>query len=103
MQSFALEFLLTAFLMLVILQVSTGSKETGILAGVAVGSVIGLEALFAGPICGASMNPARSLGPALVSTHFEHLWLYLAAPVAGACAAVPLWVLLRPSKGSSNG
>ena len=66
-QSFVLELLLTFFLMFVILSVSTGAKEKGLMAGVAIGAVIALEALFAGPICGASMNPARSLAPALVS------------------------------------
>ena len=87
-QSFILETVLTFFLMLTILNVSTGAKEKGITAGIAVGSVIGLEAMFAGPICGASMNPARSLAPALVSGHFEHLWIYLVAPVLGAVAAM---------------
>jgi aquaporin NIP len=88
MQSFILETVLTFFLMLTILNVSTGAKEKGVTAGIAVGSVIALEAMFAGPICGASMNPARSLAPALVSGHFEHLWIYLAAPPLGACAAM---------------
>jgi aquaporin Z len=87
-QSFVLEFILTLILMFVILSVSTGSKEKGILAGVAVGSVIALEALFAGPISGASMNPARSLAPALVSLRLDGLWIYLAAPVLGAVASV---------------
>jgi aquaporin NIP len=87
-QSFVLEIVLTAMLMFVILNVSTGDKEKGVTAGIAVGAVIALEALFAGPICGASMNPARSLGPALVSGHFQNLWLYLVAPVIGAVAAV---------------
>src|SRR5882724_6921313 len=87
-QSFILETLLTFLLMLTILSVSTGAKEKGITAGIAIGSVIALEAMFAGPICGASMNPARSLAPALISTHTEHLWIYLAAPVAGALLAV---------------
>lgn len=87
-QSFVLEFILTLMLMFVILSVSTGSKEKGILAGVAVGSVIALEALFAGPVSGASMNPARSLAPALVSLRFDHLWVYLTAPVLGACVGV---------------
>lgn len=87
MQSFVLELILTFLLMLTILNVSTGAKEKGITAGIAVGSVIGLEAMFAGPICGASMNPARSLGPALLSGHFEHLWLYLVAPTIGAALA----------------
>lgn len=87
-QSFAFELLLTLILMVVILRVSTGAKEKGITAGIAVGSVIGLEALFAGPVCGASMNPARSLAPALVSGHIEHLWVYLVAPTLGALLAV---------------
>jgi len=87
-QSFVLELVLTFLLMLTILNVSTGAKEKGITAGIAVGAVIGLEAMFAGPICGASMNPARSLAPALVSMHVEHLWLYLVAPPLGAAAAV---------------
>jgi aquaporin Z len=88
LQSFVLEFILTLLLMFVILRVSTGSEEKGVLAGVAVGSVIALEALFAGPISGASMNPARSLAPALVALRLESLWVYLTAPVLGACAAV---------------
>jgi aquaporin Z len=87
-QSFILETILTFFLMLTILNVSTGAKEKGITAGIAVGAVIALEAMFAGPICGASMNPARSLAPAVASGHFEHLWIYLVAPPLGACAAM---------------
>ena len=91
MQSFVLEFILTFFLMLVILNVAHGSKEQGMFAGLAIGAVVLLEAMFAGPICGASMNPARSIAPAIVSTHIEHLWLYLIAPVAGAAASVFIW------------
>jgi aquaporin NIP len=87
-QSLILEIILTALLMFVILNVSTGAKERGITAGIAVGSVIALEALFAGPISGASMNPARSLGPALVSHQLADLWIYLVAPVVGALFAV---------------
>ena len=90
MQSFILEIVLTALLMLVVLSISTGAKEKGITAGIAVGAVITLEAMFAGPICGASMNPARSLAPALVSGHFESLWIYLTAPIIGALLAVPI-------------
>lgn len=94
-QSFILEAVLTAILMLTILSVSTGSKEKGVTAGIAIGAVIALEAMFAGPICGASMNPIRSLAPALVSGHVEHLWIYLLAPILGALAAVPLCIGVR--------
>jgi aquaporin NIP len=94
-QSFILEIVLTAILMLTILSVSTGSKEKGVTAGIAIGSVIALEAMFAGPISGASMNPARSFGPALVSGHFDHLWIYLTAPILGAVFAAPLCLGVR--------
>lgn len=93
--SFLLEFLLTAMLMLTILSVSTGAREKGITAGIAVGGVIALEALFAGPVSGASMNPARSLAPALVAGNLSHLWIYLTAPVLGALLATPLCRLTR--------
>jgi aquaporin Z len=95
-QSFVLEFILTLVLMFVILSVSTGAKEKGITAGIAVGSVIALEALFAGPICGASMNPARSLAPALVAGRIDSLWLYLVAPTAGALVAAPVCRCVHP-------
>lgn len=88
LQSFVLEFILTFFLMFVILGVSTGAKEKGITAGIAVGAVVALAALFAGPICGASMNPARSLAPAIIAGRLDGLWLYLTAPPAGALTAV---------------
>lgn len=94
-QSFVLEVVLTAILMITILSVSTGAKEKGVTAGIAIGAVIGLEAMFAGPICGASMNPARSLAPALISGHLEHLWIYLTAPVLGALLAIPLCFCVR--------
>lgn len=87
-QSFVLEILLTFFLMLVIINVSTGSKETGMMAGIAIGGVVLLEALVAGPITGASMNPVRSFAPAIISEHLEHLWVYLTAPFIGAFLAV---------------
>src|SRR5262249_13967179 len=80
-QSFWLEAVLTALWMCVVLCVSTGAKEKGLMAGVAVGAVIALEALFAGPISGASMTPARSLAPAVVSGASAHLWIYLTAPL----------------------
>jgi aquaporin Z len=95
MQSLILESILTFILMYVILNVSSGSKEKGITAGIAIAAVVGLEAMFAGPICGASMNPARSLAPAIVSGHFEFLWIYLVAPVIGAVIAVMANILIR--------
>ena len=100
MQSFVLELILSGILMFVILNVSHGAKEKGITAGIVVGAVIALEALFAGPICGASMNPARSLAPAIVSGHLEHLWIYLVAPVVGMLIAIPLYRLVRRSSAS---
>ena len=93
-QSFVLELILMYFLMLVVMSVAHGSKEQGLFAGVAIGAMVMLEALFAGPICGASMNPARSLGPALVAGHLEHIWLYLVAPPLGAVGAVFTWQYL---------
>jgi aquaporin Z len=94
-QSFALELVMTWLLMLVILCVSHGAKERGVVAGIAVGAIVGLEALFGGPISGASMNPARSLGPALVSGENRALWIYIAAPVIGALTAIPMCRLIR--------
>ncbi|MFO0930912.1 MAG: aquaporin [Gemmataceae bacterium] len=96
LQSFVLEVILTWFLMLTVLRVAFGPPGHLHLIGVIVGAVIALEALFAGPICGASMNPARSLGPAVVSGRVDVLWIYLTAPVLGAALAVPVWRLLRP-------
>lgn len=90
-QSFVLELVLTLILMFVILCVAIGSKERGLMAGIAIGATVGLEAMFAGPICGASMNPARSLAPAVVSGHVEALWAYLSATILGAALAAPLW------------
>ncbi len=87
-RAFVLELILTFFLMVVIINVSTGSKEVGMIAGIAIGSVILLEAIFAGPITNASMNPARSLAPNIVSGNIQGLWLYMIAPILGAILAV---------------
>jgi len=87
-RAFVLEVILTFFLMVVIINVSTGSKEIGMMAGIAIGSVVLLEALFAGPITNASMNPARSLAPNIVSGNIKGLWLYILAPIIGALLAV---------------
>ena len=102
LQSLLLEFLLTWLLMFVILNVSVTSAVKQHFAGVAVGAVVGLEAMFAGPISGASMNPARSLGPALVSGQLQSLWIYLLAPTAGALFAVWTLQLVRGSNPSSE-
>jgi aquaporin NIP len=102
-QSFVLEVILTLILMMVILRVSTGAKEKGITAGIAVGAVIGLEAMFAGPVSGASMNPFRSLAPALLSGRIEQLWVYLAAPTLGAVLAVAVNYFVQERVQHTNG
>jgi aquaporin NIP len=102
MQSFILEFILTFFLMLVILNVSQGSKETGVMAGIAIGATVLLEAMFAGPICGASMNPARSIAPAVFSMNFGSLWLYIVAPVGGALFAACTGLFLNGTRKSAG-
>jgi aquaporin Z len=96
-KAFGFELILTFLLMFVIIQVSTGSKEVGTLAGIAIGAVVLLEATFAGPITGASMNPARSIAPALISGNLQHLWIYVAGPVLGACMAIGAWKILQIS------
>jgi aquaporin NIP len=95
MQSFILEVILTFLLMIVILNVSQGSKETGLFAGIAIGGTVLLEAMFAGPICGASMNPARSLSPAIVSGNIADIWIYITAPILGAILATLTWKALK--------
>jgi glycerol uptake facilitator-like aquaporin len=94
-QSFGLEALLAFFLMFVIMAMATDTRAVGQAAALAIGSTVGLEALFAGPICGASMNPARSLGPALVSFTWTDQWVYLLAPFLGAALGALVYRLLR--------
>lgn len=101
LQSFVLEVILTLILMLVVLRLSK-SPSGGAPAALVVGAVIALEAMFAGPICGASMNPARSLGPALVSLNLQHLWIYMAAPILGALLAVLLNRVFENSSADSG-
>ncbi len=97
-RSFFLEFIFTFILMLVIFQVSTGSMEVGILAGAAIGLTVFLLALVGGPFTGASMNPARSFGPAFVSGNFSHLWLYFLAPFLGAVFSLPVCFFLQRTR-----
>jgi len=85
-QSFVWELVMSAFLMFVVLAVATDTRAVGEAAAIAIGGTIGLDAMFGGPVSGASMNPMRSLGPALVSGDLHALWLYLVAPVVGASA-----------------
>jgi glycerol uptake facilitator-like aquaporin len=94
-QSFGLEALLTFFLMFVIMAMATDTRAVGQAAALAIGSTVGLEALFAGPISGASMNPARSLAPALVSGTWTALWVYLVAPLVGGIVGALVYRWLR--------
>jgi MIP family channel proteins len=94
-QAFLWEGILTFFLMFVIMSVATDTRAVGEAAAIAIGGAVGLDALFGGPITGASMNPARSLGPAVVSGDLHALWLYLLAPLAGATAGGIAYQLIR--------
>ncbi len=94
---FTVELFLTTVLMFVILGGSTRAKERGITAAVAIGAVVAAAALLGGPISGASMNPARSLGPALPANDLQSLWIYLTAPFIGAALSVPLCRLVQPA------
>ena len=95
LQSYVLEFILTFLLMIVILT-STQKKDHTLLGpALAIGATVGLEALFAGPICGASMNPARSLSPAVIGGHYQSLWVYIFAPVMGALVGPFVFAILN--------
>jgi MIP family channel proteins len=93
--AFVYEVVLTAFLMFVIMAVATDTRAVGAGAAIAIGGTVGLDALFGGPITGASMNPARSLGPALVSGELYDLWIYLTAPLLGAAIGALAYQLVR--------
>jgi len=82
--AFVYELVLTAFLMFVIMAVATDTRAVGAAAAIAIGGTVGLDALFGGPVTGASMNPARSFGPALAAGEWSDFWIYVAGPVAGA-------------------
>ena len=94
-QSFLWELVLTFFLMFVVMAVATDTRAVGEAAAVAIGGTVGLDAMFGGPISGASMNPARSFGPALVSGELHALWLYIAAPLAGATLGAFVYEFIR--------
>ena len=94
-QSFLWELMMTFFLMFVIMAVATDTRAVGAAAAIAIGATVGLDALFGGPVTGASMNPARSFGPALVTGQWDHLWIYVAGPVAGAAAGALAYQLVR--------
>jgi aquaporin NIP len=89
------ELLLTAFLMFVIMAVATDTRAVGAAAAIAIGGTVGLDALFGGPVTGASMNPARSFGPALASGEWHEFWIYIAGPVAGAALGAVAYQLVR--------
>jgi aquaporin NIP len=93
--AFLYEAVLTAFLMFVIMAVATDTRAVGAAAAIAIGGVIGLDALFGGPVTGASMNPARSFGPALVSGDWHDFWVYVAGPLLGAAAGALAYQVVR--------
>src|SRR5919112_1058249 len=93
--AFAYEVLLTAFLMFVIMAVATDTRAVGAAAAIAIGGTVGLDALFAGPVTGASMNPARSFGPALAAGEWSDFWLYLLGPLVGAGLGAFAYQLVR--------
>ena len=97
-QAFGFEFILTFILMIVICSSAVHGKATKDFAGLAIGLTVGLESMFAGPITGASMNPARSIGPAIVSGNFEHLWIYILATCLGAMAASMVFLKIFKSE-----
>jgi len=96
-QSFVWETVLTALLMFVIMAVATDTRAVGEAAAIAIGGTVGLDAMFGGPISGASMNPARSVGPAVVSGDLHALWIYLLAPIAGAAIGAVAYQFIRGS------
>ncbi len=93
--AFMIEVVITAFLMFVIKAVATDSRAVGQMAGLAIGGAVALGAMVTGPLTGASMNPARSIGPAMISGFHEHLWIYLIAPVVGACLGAIAYSAIR--------
>lgn len=98
------EAVLTAILMFVIMAVATDTRAVGAAAAIAIGGVVGLDAIFGGPVTGASMNPARSIGPALAGGTLSHLWVYLVGPIAGAiCGATAYQIVRGPRQAEEPG
>ena len=93
--AFIYELVLTAFLMFVIMAVATDTRAVGAAAAIAIGGTVALDALFGGPVTGASMNPARSFGPALASGEWTDFWIYVAAPLLGAALGAFAYQLVR--------
>src|SRR5205085_11660054 len=93
--AFVFELVMTAFLMFVIMAVATDTRAVGPAAAIAIGGVIGLDALFGGPITGASMNPARSFGPALASGTWTDYWVYVVGPCGGAALGALAYQAVR--------
>jgi MIP family channel proteins len=97
-QAFLWEGVLTFFLMFVIMAVATDTRAVGEAAAIAIGGTVGLDAMFGGPITGASMNPARSLGPAIAAADYTAIWVYIAAPILGAAVAALIYQALREER-----
>ena len=101
-QSFLWELVMTAFLMFVVMAVATDTRAVGEAAAIAIGATIGFDAMFGGPISGASMNPVRSIGPAVVSGDLHALWLYIVAPVIGAAIGAVLYQFVRAEPAATS-
>jgi MIP family channel proteins len=89
------EVILTAILMFVIIAVATDTRAVGAAAAIAIGGTVGLDAIFGGPVTGASMNPARSFGPALAAGEWQDFWVYVIGPVVGAALGAVAYQLIR--------
>ncbi|KAK2657019.1 hypothetical protein Ddye_010071 [Dipteronia dyeriana] len=94
-QSFVMEFIITFYLMFIVSGVATDNRATGELAGLAIGATVLLNVMFAGPISGASMNPARTLGPAIVWSQYKGIWIYMVAPILGAVCGAWVYNMVR--------
>jgi len=94
-QTLLMEFILSFFLMFVIINIATAGKEQGMIAGIAVGFAVLICALVGGPISGASMNPARSIGPAIAANNLSHLWIYIIAPIFAMLCSVGIWKVIK--------